>query len=72
MELVNYVRSKVAALRNIGKDEKGVTALEYGLVATFVAIALVTALSTMGSGLGTYFNNIGSKVSAIAVSTPTP
>jgi pilus assembly protein Flp/PilA len=41
-------------------DEKGVTAIEYGLLAALVAIALVVGVSLLGTNIGTLYNAIAS------------
>jgi pilus assembly protein Flp/PilA len=41
------------------KDETGVTALEYGMIAALISLAIVTALGTIGTQLNTTFTNIG-------------
>jgi pilus assembly protein Flp/PilA len=41
------------------KDETGVTALEYGMIAALVSVAILTALGTIGTQLNTTFTNIG-------------
>ena len=40
------------------KDESGATAIEYGLIASLIAIAVITAATNVGSKLGDTFNNI--------------
>jgi len=40
------------------KDESGATAIEYGLIAALVAVAIVGALTTLGGGLNTLFTNV--------------
>ncbi|WP_312164800.1 Flp family type IVb pilin [Phenylobacterium sp.] len=40
------------------KDESGATAIEYGLIAALIAVALVTAMGFLGTGLETSFGNI--------------
>ena len=40
------------------KDESGATAIEYGLIAAGIAIAIITAVLGVGSQLRTNFNNI--------------
>ena len=40
------------------KDESGATAIEYGLIAALIAVALVAAMSFLGDGLKTSFENI--------------
>jgi pilus assembly protein Flp/PilA len=45
--------------RRSKNDRLGVTALEYGLLASLIALAIVTAVTNLGTGLATLFNNIG-------------
>jgi len=42
------------------KDESGATAIEYGLIAALVAVAIVGALTTLGGGLTGMFNKVNS------------
>jgi pilus assembly protein Flp/PilA len=42
------------------KDESGATAIEYGLIAALIAVAIVGALTTLGSGLNTLFGRVNS------------
>jgi pilus assembly protein Flp/PilA len=44
------------------KDESGATAIEYGLIAALIAVAIITALTTVGSNLGATFNNVAGKL----------
>ena len=38
--------------------EDGVTAIEYGLIAALIAIALIVAMSTLGDSVGDGFNRL--------------
>ena len=40
------------------KDEKGATAIEYGLIAALIAVAAVTAMTGLGQTIGNTFNNV--------------
>ena len=40
------------------KDEDGVTAVEYGLLATLIAVAIVVAVTALGTKLTAVFNAI--------------
>jgi len=40
------------------KNEKGATAIEYGLIAALIAVAAIGAMSSVGSKLGETFNNV--------------
>ena len=48
----------LALLQNVRSDRKGVTALEYGLLAGLIAIALITGAGLLGTGLNTMFSSI--------------
>ncbi len=40
------------------KDEKGATAIEYGLIAALIAVAAVTAMGSLGKTVSNTFNNV--------------
>jgi pilus assembly protein Flp/PilA len=44
------------------KDESGATAIEYGLIAAGIAIAIITAVNGVGSQLSTTFGNISTSL----------
>jgi pilus assembly protein Flp/PilA len=43
-------------------DESGATAIEYGLIAALIAVAIITAVKTVGTNLSTTFNSVGASV----------
>jgi pilus assembly protein Flp/PilA len=49
-----------AMFKKFMKDENGATAIEYGLIAALVAVAIVGALTTLGGGLTTMFGTVNS------------
>jgi pilus assembly protein Flp/PilA len=44
------------------KDESGATAIEYGLIAAGIAIAIITAVNGLGTKLSTNFNTISNSL----------
>ena len=40
------------------KDQKGATAIEYGLIAALIAVAAITAMTNVGTKLSSNFNNV--------------
>ncbi|MCC7266814.1 MAG: Flp family type IVb pilin [Caulobacteraceae bacterium] len=42
------------------KDESGATAIEYGLIAALIAVAIIAVLGTIGTNLNTKFNAVSS------------
>jgi pilus assembly protein Flp/PilA len=50
------------SLAFVVKDRRGVTAMEYGLIASLVAVALVIAVGSLTDGLKSVFASIGTKL----------
>jgi pilus assembly protein Flp/PilA len=50
-------------IRKFGRDGKGVTMMEYALIAALVAIAAVTILSTLGKTISSVFSKVNAKMS---------
>ena len=44
------------------KNEKGATAIEYGLIAALIAVAAIGAMTTVGQKLNSTFNNVSSSL----------
>ncbi len=44
------------------KDELGATAIEYGLIAAGIAVAIIGIVNTIGSKLNTTFTNISTQL----------
>jgi pilus assembly protein Flp/PilA len=40
------------------KNQKGATAIEYGLIAALIAVAAIAAMQSVGTKLSTTFNNV--------------
>lgn len=45
-------------MKNFIQEEDGVTAIEYGLIAALVAVAIVVGASALGSGLNGLFTRL--------------
>lgn len=44
------------------KDESGATAIEYGLIAALIAVAAITAMTTIGTNLVATFTKVSDKL----------
>jgi pilus assembly protein Flp/PilA len=44
------------------KDESGATAIEYGLIASLIAIAIIAAATQLGTKLSGTFNNVANNL----------
>jgi pilus assembly protein Flp/PilA len=56
--MLNYLRSLLA----LRFDNCGVTAMEYGLIAALIAVAIIGAVTTVGTNLTSTFQNIGNSL----------
>lgn len=52
--IVNFVHRHVAKFR---KNDEGVTAIEYGLIAGAIAVAIIAVLLILGEDINTLFEN---------------
>lgn len=52
--------------KQFARDEEGVTAIEYGLIAALIAVVIIAAVSLVGNNLRDVFNFIAGKL----VTTP--
>lgn len=44
------------------KDESGATAIEYGLIAALIAVAIIAGASALGTQLNAQFNSIATEI----------
>lgn len=49
-------------LKNFLNDESGATAIEYGLIAAGIAVAIIAAVQAVGTSLDTTFDTIATSV----------
>ena len=49
-------------IKRFAKDEDGATAIEYGLIAALIAVAIIGAVTALGSSLSENFNDIGTTI----------
>jgi pilus assembly protein Flp/PilA len=48
--------------QRFAKDESGVTAIEYGLIAALIAVVIITAVTSVGTTLSGTFNTVAAKI----------
>ena len=46
------------------KDKSGATAIEYGLIAALIAVAIITGVTAVGDNASTTFDKVQSQISA--------
>ena len=67
----------IARLKTFLKDKSGVTAIEYGLIAALIGVAIIGGATALGGGLDNMFNTVETQVSDAAANagggaSPTP
>ena len=49
-------------LKHLMRNDSGATAIEYGLIAALIAVAIITAASAVGTNLSGTFNTVAGKL----------
>ena len=57
-------------LKRFLKDESGATAIEYGLIAALVSVAIIAALTTLGGNLTDTFTAISDELAGAPAPAP--
>ena len=52
----------MTSLQRFLNDESGATAIEYGLIAALVAVAIITAVTTLGDRITATFDEISNQL----------
>ena len=47
------------------RDEEGVTAIEYGLIAALIAVAIITAVTLVGTDLALVFGKVSTALATV-------
>ncbi len=54
----------VASCMSLVRDESAVTAIEYALLGTLIAVAIIAGVSALGTNLNNLYNTISAAVEA--------
>ena len=57
MQIVNVIKQFI-------RDEEGVTAIEYGLIAALIAVVIIAAVRTVGVNLDLVFDRVATELAA--------
>jgi pilus assembly protein Flp/PilA len=49
-------------MRRLLRDDAGATAIEYGLIAALIAVAIIAGATAVGGSLATTFGNVASSI----------
>ncbi len=59
---VERVKNPMARVLNFFRDESGVTAIEYALIASLIAVFIIVALQYVGTQVSTVFTEVGNSL----------
>ncbi|SEL46086.1 pilus assembly protein Flp/PilA [Blastococcus sp. DSM 46786] len=59
------------AQERLRRDEKGATAVEYGLMVGLIAVAIIVAVTALGGGLSDLFSDVEGQLPAVGGGTTT-
>jgi pilus assembly protein Flp/PilA len=51
-------------IKNFVADNSGATAIEYGLIAALIAVAIIVGAGNLGTSLNTKFANVATRVNS--------
>jgi pilus assembly protein Flp/PilA len=60
----------MSSFRKFAKDDSGATAIEYGLIAALVSVAIIAILSTLGDNLNATFKAVADNLNSAGGGTP--
>jgi pilus assembly protein Flp/PilA len=62
--LTERILNMRALLKTVSRDKKGVTAIEYGLIAGLIAIVIIVGVQLLGANLAALFNSLAGTIGA--------
>ncbi|GGH93158.1 Flp family type IVb pilin [Arthrobacter liuii] len=62
LSLIATLQTLGLNLKNRFHDEKGATAVEYGIMVGLIAVVIIVAVSTLGGQLNTMFTGVTAKL----------
>ena len=58
------MKNLIEKTKSFMRDEEGVTAIEYGLIAALIAVAIIVSVTAVGTDLAAVFNHVAGKLAA--------
>lgn len=56
------MRTRMVVIRMFLNDESGATAIEYGLIASLIAVAIIAGASALGTNLASVFTSLATQL----------
>lgn len=54
----------VQSIKNFAREDDGVTAIEYGLIAALIAVVIITAVRSVGTNLTAVFTRVATELTS--------
>lgn len=59
---MKYIATAHHFLLNLGRDKRGVSAVEYALIAALIAAVIIGVVTTLGKNVQTVFSGVGASI----------
>jgi len=56
------MKTMLTKIKNFVREEEGASAVEYGLLVALIAVAIITAVTALGTNLSGLFNKVAGQV----------
>lgn len=58
------MKTQLTKIKNFIHDEEGASAVEYGLLVSLIAVAIIAAVTLLGNSLSAMFEGVAGKIKA--------
>jgi pilus assembly protein Flp/PilA len=62
--LITRMHTRLTDLKEFYRDKSGATAIEYGLIAAGIAVAIITAVFALGEDIEGFFLNVSERLNS--------
>jgi len=62
LAMIQEIKGMPQLLEQFWKEQSGATAIEYGLIAAGISVAIIVAVNTLGTNLNTIFSSVSTQL----------
>ncbi len=63
--LMSYAMTAANMARGLRRDDRGVSALEYALIASLIGLVIIVGVSAFGTNLNNFYSKLSSRVATL-------
>lgn len=67
-----YLNARNFVTNRLSREEKGATAVEYGIMVALIAVVIIAAVTLLGGNLSNLFEGVKDKIPTTIPTTPAP